>query len=142
MSIRQQRCGSACQIYAKRQMNSVPAGAVEAELVGDRVLEKILPLLALVMKFAHETRKIILARGRVGMSPRPIFRKNFLSTLWRVGNTEAGLLRRRGQKRQSPQGSRHCLSRSGLRSPWRRTRRFQTLQVMTGLVSSRDHPNR
>lgn len=31
------------QIYAKRQMKSVPADAIEAKLAGDRALEKIPP---------------------------------------------------------------------------------------------------
>lgn len=45
----------------RQEADEIGPRAVEAKLAGDRVLEKIPPLLVLVMKFAYETRKTIMA---------------------------------------------------------------------------------
>jgi hypothetical protein len=58
-----------CDIYARRQLQRIPIFTQQTQLLADRILKKIPPLLALVLKFAYETRKLVLDHGRIGRSP-------------------------------------------------------------------------
>ncbi|AEO66577.1 uncharacterized protein THITE_110529 [Thermothielavioides terrestris NRRL 8126] len=48
-----------CQSYAKRQLRRLPDLTGESRLMAQRVLERIPPLLALTMRFAYETRRLV-----------------------------------------------------------------------------------
>ncbi|KAK4033823.1 hypothetical protein C8A01DRAFT_49666 [Parachaetomium inaequale] len=53
-----------CEVYAKRQLFQLPDLSGESCLMADKVLEKIPPLLALVLRFAYETRRLVIDKGR------------------------------------------------------------------------------
>jgi hypothetical protein len=55
-----------CEVYAKRQLRQLGQLIHESELLGDKVLEKIPPLLALVLRFSHVTRRLAFDKGRFG----------------------------------------------------------------------------
>jgi hypothetical protein len=54
-----------CEIYGKRQVKQLP-GFSQAKLLGDKILEKIPPLFAIVLQFSYETRKLVLGHGKIG----------------------------------------------------------------------------
>jgi hypothetical protein len=49
-----------CEVYAKRQLRQLGQVTHESQVRGDKVLKKIPPLLALVLRFAHLTRRLAL----------------------------------------------------------------------------------
>lgn len=53
-----------CEVYAKRQLYNLTNLTDDSCLMADKVLEKIPPLLALVLKFAYETRRLVVDKGR------------------------------------------------------------------------------
>lgn len=64
-----------CNIYAKRQLKKLPVSTDVVQMLADKILEKIPALLALVLKFAYETRKLVVDRPSLGRSsPRPRIR--------------------------------------------------------------------
>ena len=40
----------------------------DSEVAGDRVLKQIPPLYAIVLRFAYQTRKLVIDHGKVGKS--------------------------------------------------------------------------
>ncbi|KAJ4300116.1 putative zinc transporter msc2 [Collariella sp. IMI 366227] len=55
-----------CEVYAKRQLQQLTSLANESRLMADKVLEKISPLLALVVKFLYKARKLLVESDRFG----------------------------------------------------------------------------
>jgi hypothetical protein len=53
-----------CEVYAKRQLPHITNSRDDSCLMADKVLEKIPPLLALVLRFAYETRELFVNKGR------------------------------------------------------------------------------
>jgi len=55
-----------CEVYAKRQLRQLRNLTHDSQLLADKTLEKIPPLLALVLRFSHVTRRLALDKGRFG----------------------------------------------------------------------------
>lgn len=54
-----------CEVFAERQLGQMPVSNGKSRLVVDEVLTRIPLLLALVLKFAYEARRLFVNKGRI-----------------------------------------------------------------------------
>ncbi|KAK4103408.1 hypothetical protein N658DRAFT_505110 [Parathielavia hyrcaniae] len=54
------------EVYVKRQLRQLQAGPSELSLLGDKVLDKIPPMLTLVLVFSHVARRLLVDKGHFG----------------------------------------------------------------------------